>query len=173
MGCPQTPRHTVVLRAEQQGGWYLLAQAKGQSLPPRRGTRMDTSPSPGSCSRSPSPPVENRVLWLPEDSPAGHPARSQAVPLCPALVPTAKPACIHPCSGNGERAGPSAVSLSGVPQRCPSLTDRAGEPKGFSRGAQTRSARARAEEAAALPPPPLLWCMSRPGSTKPPLLQGS
>lgn len=58
-------------------------QVKGQSLLPQRATRMDTSPSPGSCSRSPSSPVENVMLWLLEASTRDtvewfH----QAVPLC-------------------------------------------------------------------------------------------
>lgn len=92
----QNPRHTLVLWAEQKGAWYLLAQAKGQSLLPQRGTRIDTSPSPGSCSWSPSPPVENTMLWLLEDSPAVHPSHSQAVPLCPMLIPAAKLAFIAP-----------------------------------------------------------------------------
>lgn len=111
----QNPRHVLLLLAEQKGIWYLLIEARGQSLPPQRGTRTDTSPSPGSCSRSPSPPVENTMLWLLEVSPAVHHARRHSrvgQPGCPPL-PRAYPPCrtqVHLSRMNGERAGPSQAA---------------------------------------------------------------
>lgn len=120
VSCPsvcQSPRHMSMLLTEQKGVWYLLTQAKGQTLPPQRGRRMDTSPSPGSCSRSPSPPVENMMLWLPKASPAVHPAHGHSGVVQPGCspLPCAYPHCktqLHPSRMNRERADPSQTPLT-------------------------------------------------------------
>lgn len=128
MRCPsvcQNPRNTLMLLAEQKGIWYILTQMKGQSLPPQKGTRMDTSPSPGSCSRSPSPPVENMMLWLPEARPALHPTHGHSGMVQPSCspLPHAYPPCktqLHPSRMNGKRAAASQTPLTHrQTRRCP------------------------------------------------------
>lgn len=66
-----------MLLAEQSRPWYPPVRQKNEG---------DTSPSPGSCSRSPSPPVENTMLCVSGQSCPGTPWTG-----CPWLVPAANP----------------------------------------------------------------------------------
>lgn len=98
----------------------------------------DTSPSPGSCSRSPSPPVENTMLCVPVASPA------QGVPC---LSPLQSPASSLQDEWGGEQG----------PEGHPSLTGGQQSPRSSPGGIQTSFAGAQAGEAAVPPSPAVFW----------------
>lgn len=90
------PEAQLVLLAGQSSTWYPHSGRRNEG---------DTSPSPASCSRSPSPPVENRNAGL---CPHGQSCPGTLWGRCPPLshaCPHCKPQ-LHPCRMNGGRAGP-------------------------------------------------------------------